>query len=1851
MKRHFLKFSVALALSALLTASSFAQDQFQTLNEIPAGLGYSIKPLLGDYDGDGDMDILGTGTYVRNSTSNNATVLLRNDGGNFVSVDLDLPWFYYGGMYQWADIDNDNDLDIIAGGCTSYCYNTKMLSIYRNDGADTFSLVTQPTNLIGGKLFTLIDFDNDGLIDIEIATQSDNNDDVIGHTFYRNTGNFVFQKTFELPVVAGELTWADLDNDGWKDFVLLNKAYKNLQNGTFQAFTSPLPLQSHARHFFLDADRDGDLDVITSNGIFMMNDGSGHLSFHSVIIPYSFINSLLIADFDGDGDQDMVASGGTGSVPNLVSKTQLFRCNGAMSFTAEDLNERYTQSYSLAIADMDRDNDPDIVLSGVFASKIVILENGLTTELTSPLPPQNLQTSVNAGTIIFSWNAATDQEQASSSLSYNMYLMRDDAFRVAPNADPVTGTSFIPGTSTIAALQKQLSASSLPEGYYRWSVQSTDDELNTSAFAAQQEFTFYTNNPANAPTNLTLSAVTGQTASITWADNSSDETGFTIERSSVNGNSGFEPIHQTALNAITYTDNTVTARTVYYYRIRLDGSAAVAYSNVIRIETPAAIAISPANVTATALTSASVKIDWQYAGTGITGFVIERSPDDKKHFSAVGSVSDAIRTYTDQQLVAGRTYYYRLFAVNGEDVSDYSNTINITLPLKEFNTITLPSLMYDSRYIMGGIAWGDYDNDGHDDLFLGYKAQLYQNKGDGTFEKISETGIIGSVNAYDFVAVWGDYDNDGFLDLYYYDNESKSSVYRGHGDGTFVKITTLISTDRSDIRNASWTDIDMDGDLDLSMTGGRYVYRYDGNDTFVRVDFPGGIPAGYYTSSVASWADFDDDGDPDVFLGNHGKDELLSNNGDGTFTSITDQRVTVDYNYDCCPIATPTALWTDFNNDRKLDLTVLHVGSPVYGYANHANTLDSAFYFYEYDAEGWKNLSWTDYDNDGDLDLFIMGQYNHKTTIWENKDGQFRQLKGGPLYDYVSTDANFAWNDFDNDGYSDLFQFDENHQVHKNLSNGNNWTKIRLKGRSSNSTGLGAKVFVKSNGGWQRSDVTTHHSYRVQQGFMSLFGIGNATKVDSVKIIWPTGNRQYLTNVSVNQVILIDEDDAQEVVAQAPSNLTAQAEFPSSLILTWKDRSEDETGFVIEMKTGEGQFVQVGTVGANVTSFKVNGLTTGVIYQFRVQAALANKWSNVVEAQIRLFTEVFGGDLTVYQSRSEGMSWGDPDDDGDPDLFVGSQSFEPDALYYNNNGIFTRTALRATSSYSRQANWIDYDNDGYQDLHVSVGGGIGASPESLNDILYKNNKSGQLIEQTGHLLAQDGAADYSAAWGDLNKDGYLDMVVSRTDGKGIYLNLGGNFIQQEAPELEVAKEQKLLLSDIDNDRDPDLLTNSFNHNNSVYRNLNGQFTSSESSALPYAVIALVVEDFDNDGTQDVLAINQNQTLSLFLLDPVSNLFKEKGNVFPETMSISRLSAGDFDNNGFIDVFATGNGMIPPVNKIFLNSGNLKFTSLSDPILELNLSGTALADVNSDGHLDVVTLATDNFSDSKRYLLQGTSNENHWLRIKLKGVTTNTYGIGAKLRLFTGDKNQVREFRSGSGGTFSDEQIAHFGLGTASAVAYIKVEWSSGEDQWIANPPIDTELTIEQASSTGPPAPTSASNLTATRLDPGYIGLQWTDNSNNEKFFRIERAVGSNDFELFRYVPANATSYTDSAFTDYSGTRLDIKYRVVAVSYVSVESAPSNVASIFVITGIDDELNGLSVYPQPATGRVIVRGEREIQNITIMSVRGEPIQKLSVGGLREVEITLAGFTPGIYFLQITEDTGKQHVRKLLVVSNN
>ncbi|MBI2504554.1 MAG: VCBS repeat-containing protein [Candidatus Latescibacteria bacterium] len=199
------------------------------------------------------------------------------------------------------------------------------------------------------------------------------------------------------------------------------------------------------------------------------------------------------------------------------------------------------------------------------------------------------------------------------------------------------------------------------------------------------------------------------------------------------------------------------------------------------------------------------------------------------------------------------------------------------------------------------VAWGDYDNDGWLDFYLGeyyYDDELYQNTGNRTFDQRLDLGVNDRRDA-DEVS-WADYDNDGDLDLYVVNREQENALYRNDlnaGTSAFVPLATSPVADKGIGQSAAWGDFDNDGDLDLYVgnVGANALYRNEGSDTFVEVGAQAGVRqnngVGWLTAGVG-WADWDGNGYLDLFLAN-GADRqsqpvvLLANQGDGTFSNAT----------------------------------------------------------------------------------------------------------------------------------------------------------------------------------------------------------------------------------------------------------------------------------------------------------------------------------------------------------------------------------------------------------------------------------------------------------------------------------------------------------------------------------------------------------------------------------------------------------------------------------------------------------------------------------------------------------------------------------------------------------------------------------------------------------------------------------------------------------------------------------------------------------------------------------------------------------------------------------------------------
>ena len=201
------------------------------------------------------------------------------------------------------------------------------------------------------------------------------------------------------------------------------------------------------------------------------------------------------------------------------------------------------------------------------------------------------------------------------------------------------------------------------------------------------------------------------------------------------------------------------------------------------------------------------------------------------------------------------------------------------------------------------VAWGDYDNDGWLDLYLGkyyYDNELYQNDESGIFQQVTDLGVGDKRDTQD--VDWVDYDNDGDLDLYLVNREQENALYRNDLDAdtrtvAFAEIACALSIGNTEIgQSGTWGDYDNDGDLDLYLAnvGANALYRNDGGDSFVEVAEDAGVrqSGANFITAMAAWADYDGDGDLDLYLANGGdrqeqRDILYANSGDGTFSDIT----------------------------------------------------------------------------------------------------------------------------------------------------------------------------------------------------------------------------------------------------------------------------------------------------------------------------------------------------------------------------------------------------------------------------------------------------------------------------------------------------------------------------------------------------------------------------------------------------------------------------------------------------------------------------------------------------------------------------------------------------------------------------------------------------------------------------------------------------------------------------------------------------------------------------------------------------------------------------------------------------
>jgi hypothetical protein len=434
----------------------------------------------------------------------------------------------------------------------------------------------------------------------------------------------------------------------------------------------------------------------------------------------------------------------------------------------------------------------------------------------------------------------------------------------------------------------------------------------------------------------------------------------------------------------------------------------------------------------------------------------------------------------------------------------------------------------DSR----AVVWIDYDGDGYLDLFVtngpstGQNNFLYHNNGDGTFTKVTGQPLVND-NGKSDGASWGDYNNDGKPDLCVVNWYGQNNLlYKNDGGGNFTFMSSsIVSNDGGYSETCSWGDYDNDGYLDLYVTNSdppfnNFLYRNNGSGDFIKMD--SAIVVETFTSRGVNWIDYDNDGEQDLFITNENnqKNNLYSNGGFGVFEKITTGDLVNDVGNSW------TASWGDIDNDGDMDVFVGNWGQVDCLYLNDGSgnftkvTTGPVVQTIGQSASS----SWIDYDNDGDLDLFVTAAYGsglhnnslYKNLLMESDSLSFEKITSGALVNDLGWTYGHSWGDYDKDGDLDIFGArvtggggsNNNILFRNDEASGNKWISIDCKGVTSNASGIGAVITVKSiiNGNTviQKRIVQGQDGY-CSQNLQQHFGLGNSTGIDSIFIRWPSG--------------------------------------------------------------------------------------------------------------------------------------------------------------------------------------------------------------------------------------------------------------------------------------------------------------------------------------------------------------------------------------------------------------------------------------------------------------------------------------------------------------------------------------------------------------------------------------------------------------------------------------------------------------------------------------------------------------------------------------------------------------------------
>lgn len=444
-----------------------------------------------------------------------------------------------------------------------------------------------------------------------------------------------------------------------------------------------------------------------------------------------------------------------------------------------------------------------------------------------------------------------------------------------------------------------------------------------------------------------------------------------------------------------------------------------------------------------------------------------------------------------------------------------------------FSDVTAKSGLQGQGYCMG-VAVGDYNNDGHEDLFVvGVHGNfLYRNNGDGSFTDVTqEAGLAGPGSlgrpAWSAGACWIDYDKDGNVDLFisnYCDWEAGTDPICG---GIDQQTQAYCHPDKYRAEPMQ-------------------LYHNNGNGTFTEITRKQGLPDVLGKGMGLAIADFADDGSPGIFVANDNARNLLLRNRGHVFAEIGVD-AGVAYNGDGRNISGMGADFGDINGDGRPDIVMTGLKNETYevflnqgGGAFDDGSAKTGLLNLSRRWSGW-GCGLVDLDNDGWLDLFVAGggldtQDAQCNRIYRNQDGRFEDVTEAVSPEFSSRELHrgVVFADFDRDGRLDAAVTALNAPIElwwnrtRAASTTHHWLQLRLTGRKSNRSAIGAEVRCRSGQRLQVRTVSGSMGYASTSDLTVHFGLGEATQA-SIEIRWPSGRLQNLGEVTADQRLQLTE--------------------------------------------------------------------------------------------------------------------------------------------------------------------------------------------------------------------------------------------------------------------------------------------------------------------------------------------------------------------------------------------------------------------------------------------------------------------------------------------------------------------------------------------------------------------------------------------------------------------------------------------------------------------------------------------------------------------------------------------------------